>query len=320
VTLKSFWQFLTSKSSRKINWLLIFLIFCLIPATNYYYDLDLSSSKPLIKAIAYEEKPLFDYPVKTTQVVAPQLSALSAMVVDADTQAILMTKNADEPLPPASTTKIMTALVALDYYDLGQVLTIDKPHLSGQVMELEEGEKITVENLLYGLLVQSGNDAAKALADYYPGGEEAFVKAMNQKAQDLGLQNTQFKNPTGLDQFGHYTSVHDLVLLAAAAMRQPTFAKMVGTPAITVTDVDNTIVHELETLNDVLGVVEGLSGVKTGWTELAGECLVTYVERDGRAIITVVLASSDRFGESATLIDWVYQNFNWQAVPESSLQ
>lgn len=315
--MKAFVAWLAKHPRLKFNWLLVALGLALLPARNYYYQLDLSTYHPVVRAGDYQISQVSDYPVNVTGVPSPLLSARSALVVDVNSKAIIFNKNPDLKLLPASTTKIMTGLVALENYDLDQVLVASGSSL-GQVMELESGEKITVENLLYGLLVASGNDAATVLAQNYPGGEAAFVAAMNGKAKNLGLTDTQFTNPTGLDDYGHYTTVHDLGLLAAYAMQNPTFAKMVATSSITVSDVDHTVSHELETINELLGKIEGLAGVKTGWTELAGECLVTYVKRGDRAIITVVLGSNDRFGESGQLIEWVYGNFNWQAVPAAT--
>jgi len=168
--------------------------------------------------------------------------------------------------------------------------------------------------LLYGLLVQSANDAATVLAQNYPGGEDAFIAAMNNKAVSLGLTATHFTNASGLDAYGHYTTAHDLALIAAAAMTNPVFKKIVATQGISVSDVDFTITHELTTINQLLGVVPGLAGVKTGWTEQAGECFVAYVDRGGRQFIIVVLGSDDRFGETQQLIDWVFANFQFQLL------
>ena len=239
-------------------------------------------------------------------------------MVDLDSKAILHAKNPDLKLLPASTTKIMTGLIALENYDLDDIVTIDTLDSEGQVMELELDEKITVKNLLYGLLVQSGNDAASALANHYPGGESEFVKAMNQKLTDLNLHDTQFQNPSGLDNYGHYTTVHDLALLSVEVIKNQQFLKFVNTQSITVNDTSGEISHELETINQLLGKVPGLKGLKTGWTELAGECLVTYTERQGQQVVVVVLGSLDRFGESKTLIDWAFTNHRWESQPEAT--
>jgi len=311
-----FTLFLSQHKTIATNFILAIVFLLFLPAQNYYYSLDLSTYHPLVRHLDLDLSNFSFYPQNVNQVSAPLISAYSAVVIDVNSKAILFTKNPDEKLLPASTTKIMTALVALDQYRLNQIVTIDSHSLvEGQNMGLESGEKITVENLLFGLLVQSGNDAAQALADFYPQGETGFVAAMNQKVKDFNLLNTQFQNPTGLDEFGHYTTVHDLSLIAAHAMENPDFVRFVGTQKITVTDIDHTIVHELETINELLGEIPGLKGVKTGWTELAGECLVTYTQRDNHAIITAVLNSQDRFTDSRLLIDWVFTNYQWTDPP-----
>ncbi len=315
--MKSFVNFLASSKQLKINFILATLVLIFLPAQNYYNRLSDNQFKPLVRPVSQPILSLPKYPNNHSGIKAPFLSARSVIVVDLDSRAILFSKNPDQKLLPASTTKIMTALVALDNYDLDDIVTINNLNGNGQAMKLELKEKITVENLLYGLLVQSGNDAATALADFHPDGESGFVKAMNQKAKNLNLHDTQFQNPSGLDNFGHYTTVHDLSLLAVEAMKNKTFQKMVNTQRITVSDVSNTITHELETINQLLGKVPGVIGVKTGWTEISGECLVTFTKRDNRKIITVILGSLDRFGESESLINWSFTNHQWEDLPEA---
>ena len=305
------------KKSKKLktNFLLLFLFLILLPTKNYYYSLDLSTNHPVVRPVNYEFLSIADYPVNHTGIKPPYLSAKSAIVIDQNSKAILYQKNPNLISPLASITKIMTALIVLDNYKLDQVVTVNNLNNIGQTMGLEIGEQITVENLLYGLLIQSGNDAAYVLANIYQGGKNEFVKAMNDKAKELRLYDTQFQNPAGLDSYGHYSTVHDIAILSATAMKNSTFKKIVGTKTITVTDINHTIIHELKTINDLLGKVSGLKGVKTGWTELAGECLVTYIERGNKKIITVILGSQDRFGESSQLINWVFNNHQWIEVP-----
>ena len=315
--MKSFINFLKSSKKLKTNFILAALVLVFLPSKNYYNSLHFNQTNPLVRSIGQPIMSLSKYPINHTGVQAPYLSARSAIVVDLDSKALLYQKNPDLKLLPASTTKIITALIALEEYDLDDVVTVNSVKVEGQTMELEFGEKITVENLLYGLLVQSGNDAAVALAQHYPGGEEEFIKAMNTKLKKLNLHDTQFQNPTGLDNYGHYTTVHDLSLLSAEALKNDTFKKIVNTPKITVTDTTREIEHELETINDLLGKIPGLKGIKTGWTELAGECLVTYTKRNSKEIIVVVLGSQDRFGESETLIDWSFTNHQWATPSEA---
>lgn len=304
-----------------INLILTALILSLVPATGQAVDeADFFRPKTLVRPAPELNLPPTESPVNVTGVQAPRLSARAATVIDADDKTILFAKNPDLKLLPASTTKIMTALVALDVYPLDKIITIDSVHQTGQVMKLKLGERISVENLLYGLLVESANDAATVLAQNYPGGEDAFIDAMNQKAADLGLTSTHFTNASGLDAYGHYTSAHDLALMAALAMENEALRKIVGTLGVSVADSDNTLVHDLETVNELLGQVPGLIGVKTGWTALSGECFVGYVSREGRNLITVVLGSSDRFGETISLINWAYSNHRWQAVVPATVR
>jgi len=222
-------------------------------------------------------------------------------------------KSPDTLLLPASTTKIMTSLVALDAWsDLETVMTVkNEDRAIGQTIELERGEQMSLKNMLYGLLVHSGNDAALALADNFPLGYPAFVAAMNAKAKALHLDHTVFKNPSGVEQYGHVTTARDLAILSGVAMENSLIREIVSTRSITITDVSGEISHNLVTTNELLGILPGLKGLKTGWTENAGECLISYVERDGHPIIVVVLGSLDRFGNTATLVNWAYAHHRW---------
>ena len=263
---------------------------------------------------AYALPPLsqVSYP-KSDGVLAPSLSARAIFIQDAVSKTIIYSKNPDTRLMPASITKVMTALVALDYWkDLNTVIEVkNEDRAIGQTIKLEKGERITLKNVLYGLLVHSGNDAALAVADNYPGGYSAFVDAMNQKAQDLHLDHTTFKNPSGVEEYGHLTTARDLAILAATALQNPVIADMAQTKHVVVTDITGTIIHDLDTTNELLGVIPGLKGLKTGWTDLSGECLISYVERDEHKTIIVVLNSLDRFGDSTKLINWVYSHHEW---------
>lgn len=261
-----------------------------------------------------ELPPLSPIPIQTGFEVPPIVSARGLIVYDPRSNITLYQMNADTQLMPASTTKIMTALVALDTYDLSQVITItEEERTIGNTMKLNRGEQLTVNDLMAGLLISSGNDAALALALAYPNdGYSGFVAAMNQKARQLGLPNTRYRNVSGVESFGHYTSARDLAHLAAYALNNPIFKNFVGTPAKRVTSLDGNITHQLSTTNALLGKIPGLYGVKTGWTENAGECLVSAIERDGNNLIVVVLGSNDRFGDSQKLIEWAYGNFTWK--------
>lgn len=312
--LEQFLVFLKQDKTRKINFILFLIILCLLPVKNSYTDLVLAEGEGVVRNVDLKLEEISSYPVNITGELAPGLTAYSALVVDRDSKAIIYARNPDQELFPASVTKMITALVAWDAYSLDQVLEIGKVRNVGRVMELEEGEKISFRNLLYGLLVQSGNDAAYALGDNYPGGLDAFVKAMNVKAEELNLFDTHFINPAGLDAYGHLSSAHDLALLGTELMKNDFLREIVNTRSIEVGDVDGKITHKLSNVNQLLGKVEGLKGIKTGWTGYAGECLVAYTERNGHGIITVVLSSDNRFGETKKLVEWVFNNFEWQMI------
>jgi len=306
---------LVAQWHRRVNLILAGLFLVLLPPQNAYSRWQLPPGEPIVREANLALPQPENYPVNVTGVDLPWLSANSVIVVDVDSKAILFAKNPDWQLYPASTTKMMTALVALEAYDLDQVVTIEQNGAIGQTMQLEVGEQITVENLLYGLLVGSGNDAAEVLARHYPRGQAAFIEQMNEEAQKLHLTETQFRNPSGMEAYGHVSTVHDLVLLGSELMRHPLLVQMVGTDEITITDVSGEIIHELTNINQlVVDHVPGVRGIKTGWTEYAGECLVTYVERDGKKVMIALLGSGDRFGETKTVIDWVFANHQWQEI------
>jgi len=258
------------------------------------------------------------YPVNSTGMYpGPEITASGVVVLDIDSGVYLYKRNETVPLSPASTTKLLTALVALDNYNLDDVVTIGQMNIDGQSMGLIPGERITVENLLYGALIYSGNDAAWALSDYYPGGEPKFVEAMNVKAGQLHLTHSTFTNPVGYDDPDHKMTPLDLALLGEAALNNKTIAKMVAIPQITISDVTHTYFHQLKNVNELLGKIPGVGGIKTGWTEEAGENLITLVERNGHRVIIVTLHSMDRFSDTSKLIDWVFANYRWEELKPS---
>lgn len=304
--------------------LISFLIFSFIYILLFWLSVDFySRSMPLQRQVLVSANTLgaesdessnftsIQEPILSEIATQPLIYAKSALVVDLGTGKALYQKNPEDPVFPASTTKIITAMVTLDSYDLDQTVIVSKISVDGQKMGLKIGEKISVENLLYGLLVYSANDAAEALAANYPGGRDIFIAAMNVKAKELGLSASLFTNPTGLDHMGQVTTATDLVRASVVAMENPIFAKIVATKEITVNSIDGVYSHKLTNINKLLGVVDGVLGVKTGFTEEARENLVTYLERDGRKIMLVLLGSSDRFGETKKLIVWIFENYHW---------
>ena len=294
--------------------------FFLMPGQNYYLTRQLSFEPPQTREVSIIMPEPAAYPENYTGQPAPILTAKAALVLDVDSSALIFGKDEKTTLLPASTVKIMTALVALDNYGLEDILTVQQVKNFGQDMELVIGEKMTFKNLLAGLLVFSANDAAWVLAQNYPGREAEFIRAMNNKAKELHLENTYFANPSGVnsDEKGKfltdfsYTTTIDLARLSAEAMKNPIFQELVATKQVTVTDVTVKLHHPLVNLNELLGRVEGIKGIKTGWTEDAQGCLVAYTERNNQRVISVVLGSDDRFGETKKLIDWVFTNFHWE--------
>ena len=234
------------------------------------------------------------FPVEVSAV-----SAEHAIVMDAATGRVLFERRADEQSLIASTTKIMTALVVCEQCNVLDRMRIPKEAvgIEGSSMYLREGEVLTVQELLYGLMLQSGNDAAVALAIYCGGTVEGFVEMMNDKAHRLGLENTHFANPNGLDSPGHYSTARDLAVLTAYAMENPVFAKTVSTKSIRIGE------RYLTNHNKLLWKLEGADGVKTGFTKKAGRILVSSVRRDGRRLICVTMNAPDDWRDHVIMLE-----------------
>ncbi|HLC87522.1 MAG TPA: D-alanyl-D-alanine carboxypeptidase family protein [Patescibacteria group bacterium] len=242
----------------------------------------------------------------------PVLTAVAAIAYDPDSDKVLYQKNVHARLAPASTTKIMTAIVSSQHFESGDLLTVPQgAEVAGSKMGLAVGETLTFRSLLYGMMLNSGNDAAFTIAMNYPGGFDAFVAKMNSKAADLGLKDTHFDNPAGFDSPTHYSSAYDLLQISREAVKNAKLGHVFSTKETSVSSIDRTQVHVLRNLNKLLGE-DGVSGIKTGTTEMAGESFVGLAEKNGRTILTVMLNSRDRFGETRKLIDWIFSNFTWQ--------
>lgn len=228
--------------------------------------------------------------VMPTYAVEAEVSAASAILMDADTGEVLYEKNAERRMLIASTTKIMTALITIEYGGLRDIVTVKQEHMAeGSSMYLKPGEELTVEALLYGLMLCSGNDAALALADHC-GGTEQFVSRMNETARRIGMENTSFANPNGLDDEVHYSTARDLALLAAYAADNPTFMRICSTSDAAVGS------RTMTNHNKLLRRLDGCVGMKTGYTKAAGRTLVSCVRRDGHCLVAVTLQDGN---------DWV---------------
>ena len=238
------------------------------------------------------------------------LSAEKAILADAATGRILYEKNADSRSLIASTTKIMTALIVCEQCNVLDRMMIPKEAvgIEGSSMYLEEGEILTIQELLYGLMLSSGNDAAVALAIYCGGTVEGFVQLMNDKAHRLGMENTHFVNPHGLDAPDHYSTARDMAVLAAYAMNNPIFARTVSAKTVTVGQ------RYLRNHNKLLWQVEGADGVKTGFTKAAGRILVSSAVRQGRRLIAVTINAPDDWNDHQKLLEQGFSEYRPQTL------
>lgn len=228
---------------------------------------------------------------------AVEASAAAAVLMDADSGRLLYDKNGEKRMLIASTTKLMTALVALEQGGLQQEITVTGGHMAeGSSMYLRPGEKLTLETLLYGLLLSSGNDAALAVTECM-GGAVPFVARMNEKAAELGMENTHFANPNGLDDEAHYSTAEDMAKLAAAAMDDPVLRRVASTRTARIGG------RTLTNHNKLLSRVEGCVGLKTGYTKAAGRTLVSCAERDGVRLVAVTLQDGDDWNDHASLYE-----------------
>jgi serine-type D-Ala-D-Ala carboxypeptidase (penicillin-binding protein 5/6) len=240
----------------------------------------------------------------------PAVGAMAALVIDLDSGQTLYARKPNQPLPPASTAKLMTALVTVKHANVDDRVTVSA-HAAGTPgsrMGLVSGETLTVRDLLYGLLLPSGNDAAVALAEHVAGSQEAFVRLMNETGAALGLKNTTFANPHGLDDPAQMSTAADLAVMAQAAFAYPLLARIVATPTAQIAG------RTLTNTNELLGAYQGADGVKTGTTDAAGECLVASVTRNGHRLLVIILHSADRYADARTLLDYSTGGWRWQSV------
>lgn len=243
-------------------------------------------------------------------VKAPSVSAEGAVLVDGSSRRVIYEKNSDKRLYPASTTKIMTALVTLETLDelgLGPdskvIVPVEAAGVEGSSLYLKAGEKLSLEELLYGLMLQSGNDSAEAIAVCVGGTREAFVEKMNLKAEQLGCSGTHFVNPSGLFDENHYTTAGDLAIIAAEAMEREDFREIVGAQKWESEETDRSFVNKNKTVFNY----EGGNGVKIGFTKKSGRTLVASAERDGTELIAVVLRDGNWFNDAYALMDYGFE-------------
>ena len=252
----------------------------------------------------------FCFVMPCSAVSALSVSAKSAVLIEASTGKVLFEKTSTEKLPMASTTKIMTAIVAIENSSLSDKVSIDPSAVGveGSSIYLHEGELLTMENLLYALLLSSANDAAAAIAIEVGGSIEGFADLMNEKADELGLKHTHFDNPHGLDSETHYTTAYDLARLSAYALENDTFRKIVSTYKTTI-PLDGNGTRVLINHNKLLRSYDGLIGVKTGFTKKSGRCLVSAAERDGLRLVAVTIDAPDDWNDHKVMLDFGFSEY-----------
>lgn len=243
------------------------------------------------------------------------LQSKAGIVLDTDSDVILFEKRAKEKMQIASLTKLMTAIVVMENIDLSEIVEISKKAIDteGNRVSLKVGEKLSVESLLYMLLLKSSNDAAVALAEHTALSVENFIILMNRKAGELGLKNTVFSCPSGLDDENNFSCAYDIAQLADYALGKPLLWEIMRTQEKTVFSADGARQYYLGNINKLLKYSVDVLGGKTGYTEEAGGCLFLLAQHpeNGRRIITVVLNSDDRFSESQRLFEWVFDSYQW---------
>lgn len=267
-----------------------------------------------------EEKELSEViNVASKSIAEPIINSRIGIIYDRKSGKVIWGKNENKRSAMASTTKIMTCIVVIENADLNAEVKVSAKAAGtgGSRLGLKKDDKITIKDLLYGLMLRSGNDAAVALAEYVGKDKEGFANLMNKKAKELGLKNTHFVTPHGLDDPEHYTTAYELAKIADYALKNEMFAKIVGTKEHTINI--NGYAKQLCNTNELLGYLQGVSGVKTGFTNNAGRCLVTSVNRNDFEIITVVLGADTkkiRTADSINLIEYAYENYKYLNIED----
>lgn len=241
----------------------------------------------------------------------PSTHAQSAALIDVTSGRILYSKDGDKELRIASLTKIMTAIVAIEQGKLDDKVKVSSTAFAkeGSSLYLKLGEEMTLENMLYGLMLRSGNDAASAIAEHVGGSEEGFVLLMNQKAEEIGLKHSHFMNPHGLDADGHYSTANDLARLTAYALHNPVFKRIVATEDKSAPNPNESWEYSWHNKNKMLRLYEGADGVKTGYTKKAFRCLVSSATRNGQQLAAVTLNDGDDWNDHARMLDFGFENF-----------
>lgn len=243
-------------------------------------------------------------------------SAVSAVVIETSTNSVVYEKNAYSKMPMASTTKIMTAICAIESGNVDRVVTVNDKAvgIEGSSIYLAHGEKLSVKDLLYGLMLNSGNDAAVAIACAVSGNTESFVALMNETAKKIGAKNTHFDNPNGLDGKTHYTTAYDLAIITSYALKNKTFAQIVSTYKKTIPNGDRGYDRVLKNHNKLLKLYDGCTGVKTGFTKKSGRCLVSSAKRGGTELVAVTLNDGNDWQDHISMLDYGFNNTHTTTV------
>lgn len=236
----------------------------------------------------------------------PTVSADSAVLINAETKEVIFKKNADCKRSMASTTKIMTGLVALESGRLNDIVTAGNMQSEGTSIGLKDGYKLSLDSLVWGMMLESGNDAAKLVANYIAGSEEIFAELMNNKAREIGMLNTNFVTASGLDSDMHYSTAYDMALLGAYAINNPLFREVCSTKTKKVEFIEPAVVRYFSNHNRLLSMCDGVFGIKTGFTKKSGRCLVSACERDGIVLIAVTLNAPDDWNDHIKLYSYGY--------------
>lgn len=254
--------------------------------------------------------------------VQPQISAQSAILIEANSGTVIFQQEADKQLSMASTTKIMTALIALEYAEQNDnpivEITEQMVLVEGSSMGLLPGYKLSLHDLAAGMMMTSGNDAANSIALFVAGSQEDFAKLMNEKAAKIGMKNTNFVTPSGLDDEMHYTNAYDMALLGSASIKNSSFAEIVKNTAYKVAYTEPAQTIRYRNHNKLLSMYDGCIGIKTGFTKKSGRCLVSAAERDGVTLIAVTLNAPDDWTDHMTMFDYGFAETELVNFDESS--
>ncbi|HZG55435.1 D-alanyl-D-alanine carboxypeptidase family protein [Paenibacillus sp.] len=269
--------------------------------------------KALFAGIAAAAVGLASFAPAPARAVPPPISshAAASSVIDVKSGRIVFQENGDERMRIASLTKVMTAIVAIENAELTEIVKVGPGAYGkeGSSIYLHLGEEMTLHNMLYGLMLRSGNDAATAIAEHVGGSLEGFVFLMNEKARELGMKNSSFKNPHGLDEEGHYSSANDMAVLSAYALRNPTFQEIVKTKVKKAPNPNEEWDYRWTNKNKMLSMYEGADGVKTGYTTLARRTLISSATRGGQQFAVVTLNDGDDWNDHKRLLDYAFQYY-----------